>query len=103
VALRNRGRKGYSYHLISQSFESFSEDPYLSGMLAAAYVKGLQTGGIGAAIKHFVSGIYLFFKVVHELTRMNLIDATTRKMTDLDMIVFSANVLSAKSTCCRSC
>lgn len=37
-----------------QSFESFSEDPYLSGMIAAAYVKGIQSGGIGVAIKHFV-------------------------------------------------
>lgn len=38
-----------------RSFESFSEDPHLSGMLAAGYIRGVQAGGIATNIKHFVT------------------------------------------------
>ncbi len=38
-----------------RSFESFSEYPYLSGTMATAYIKGVQKGGIGVTIKHFVA------------------------------------------------
>ncbi|KAI0340159.1 putative beta-glucosidase from glycoside hydrolase family GH3 [Trametopsis cervina] len=37
-----------------RAFESFSEDPHLSGIIAAAYVNGLQANGVAATIKHFV-------------------------------------------------
>jgi beta-glucosidase len=38
-----------------RAFESFSEDPTLSGIIAAEYVKALQDEGISAAIKHFLA------------------------------------------------
>lgn len=36
-----------------RTFESFSEDPFLSGRLAAAYIQGAQSAGVATAVKHF--------------------------------------------------
>jgi beta-glucosidase len=36
-------------------FESFSEDPLLTGRIGSAYVRGLQAEGVAATVKHFVA------------------------------------------------
>ncbi|MGO3885955.1 MAG: beta-glucosidase [Mycetocola sp.] len=36
-------------------FEAFSEDPRLSGILAAAYIRGVQAAGVAATPKHYVA------------------------------------------------
>ena len=72
--------------LAGRNFECFSEDPLLSGRLAAGYVHGVQSNGVFATVKHFVGNDAEF----ERLTINSVIDE--RSLRELYLLPFEMAV-----------
>ena len=83
--------------LCGRNFEYFSEDPYLSGKMAAAYAKGIQQNGVAACVKHFAVNS-------QELRRMSMdsvVDERTMReiyLTGFEMAVKEGGAKSIMSS-----
>lgn len=70
-------------------FECFSEDPLLTGEIAAGYVAGVQAGGVGTTVKHFVAND-------SETERMTVdVRAAARTLRELYLAPFETAVTRA--------
>ncbi|WP_067651328.1 glycoside hydrolase family 3 C-terminal domain-containing protein [Nocardia harenae] len=73
-----------------RNFEYYSEDPYLTGRLGAAWVRGVQSAGVGASLKHFAAN-----NAEHDRMRTSS-DIDPRPLREIYLRAFSHIVRTAK-------
>ena len=72
-----------------RNFEYFGEDPFLASRMAVAYIRGVQSQGVGATVKHFMLNNQEFNR--HHASS----DADERTMREIYLPAFEAAVKEA--------
>jgi beta-glucosidase len=73
-----------------RNFEYFSEDPYLAGQMAASFIDGVQSKGVGTSLKHFATNNQEF----QRLTISSEVDERT--LREIYLPAFETAVKKAK-------
>ena len=82
--------------LCGRNFEYFSEDPYLSGEMAAAWIEGIQSRNVGACVKHFAANSQERARFINN----SVVDERT--LHELYLSAFETAVKEAKPWCVMS-
>jgi len=77
--------------LCGRNFEYFSEDPYLSGKMVSSVIKGIQSQGVNACVKHFVANN----QEKRRMTINSIVDE--RALREIYLMPFEMAVLEGKT------
>ncbi len=82
--------------LCGRNFEYYGEDPYLSGQIAAAYIRGVQSEGAAATVKHLAANNQ---EICRTVGSSNLDERTLR---EIYLVPFEAAVKEGRVWCIMS-